>query len=182
MLTVITGPMFSGKSSRLITMGMANSIAGRKVLGFKPSNDTRYGRDIVSHNGVSFPAISINKDNPYKCIEYIKEEKPDVVLFDEVQFFDIEKFTSLILYIAIVNRYDVVCSGLTQDYMGNPFGATPNILAMADDIICLRAVCSKCKKLDTATRTYRKTKDKEQVVVGGSNMYEPRCFDCWSES
>jgi thymidine kinase len=74
----------------------------------------------------------------------------------------------------------VIVAGLPQDSYGKPFGAMPTILAMADNIVCLKAVCSKCKKINSATRTYRKIQDKAQVVVGGIDMFEPRCFECWS--
>ena len=180
MLTVITGPMFSGKTSMLISMIKANLIAENEIEVFKPSNDTRYGLEkITSHDGEEINAEVLNKILPFKSyfIEDMRETRA-VAFFEESQFFDELNFIKLITTLLDDDR-EVVCAGLPNDFRGQPFGAMPQLLAMADEIISLKAVCSKCKTINAATRTYRKTKDTAQTVVGGAEMYEPRCFKCW---
>lgn len=184
MLTVITGPMFAGKSSALISRCMANVIADRYVIVFKPDNDIRYDKGltkITSHNMDTFPAVVLGRDFPSSCwdIILVSKRKPDVVAFDEAQFFEREEMLETIDML-ISDKYDVIIAGLSQDYKGNPFGAMPELLATADEIISLKAVCSNCKCIGIATRTYRKSNDADQIVVGGVDKYEARCHACWS--
>lgn len=186
MLTVITGPMFSGKSSALISRCMANVIAGRYTIVFKPDNDTRYDKNltkVTSHNMETFPAVAIDRGTPQACwdIILVSESKPDVVAFDEAQFFARDDMLEVVDDL-VKDGYDVILAGLSQDFKGNPFGAMPELLASADEILSLRAVCSKCKGIGIATRTYRKSGDGEQVVVGGIDKYEARCYTCWAEA
>lgn len=186
MLTVITGPMFSGKSSALISNGISNVIAGNGVVAFKPANDDRYDiNSITSHYGDKLAAHPTSVNNLFSEANKIFEKRPlgeldvNVILIDEAQFFDKPEI------LLAVNEWSewahVIVAGLSQDSFGKPFGAMPELLSMADNIVCLRAVCSKCRSINTATRTYRKISSNEQVAVGGISMYEPRCFECWSE-
>ena len=100
-------------------------------------------------------------------------------MIDEAQFF---KRSEILTCITEWEEWaHVIVAGLAQDSFGKPFGAMPEILAVADNIVCLKAVCSKCKKINSATRTYRKVKSNEQIVVGGIDSFEPRCFECWME-
>lgn len=178
MLTVITGPMFSGKSSKLIAMCTANLIAGKSVKVLKPENDIRYNKDyIVSHTMEKFAATRVPLDVPAtiatSMIDY------DVIAFDEVQFFRAKEIISMIEHILYEQKKNIICAGLSNDFDGVPFGAMPHLLSIADKIISLKAVCTSCKEINTATRTYRKNNDMTQTVVGGSEIYEPRCFRCW---
>lgn len=181
MLTVITGPMFSGKSSALISKGISHVIAGDTVVAFKPKSDDRYSTEnITTHHGDKFSAYPVELDNFWEEANKFFEkynEDINVIIIDEAQFFDKEEI------MLCVNEWTewahVIVAGLAQDSYGKPFGAMPYLLAYADNIICLKAVCSKCKQVNSATRTYRKTKDKSQVVVGGIDSFEPRCFRCW---
>lgn len=180
MLTVITGPMHSGKSSSLISMGLAHKIAGDDVVAFKPKNDNRYCEDsIASHCGGRYKAAPIDITNVIgECYaEIAKHKNIDVFLFDEAQFFDRNQLISTVR--DFMTWSHVIVAGLAQDSSGMPFGAMPDLLSMADNITCLKAVCSKCKKINSATRTYRKTKNTNQIAVGGIDMYSPRCFECW---
>lgn len=184
MLTVIHGPMFAGKSTRLVALARANIIAGRDVVGFKPSNDNREpGDNISTHDELEFPAFVINKDKPQNCFDKIRSagHKVDVILFDEAQFFDKSAMETLIQKAVCNWGYDVIVAGLSQDSNGSPFGAMPLLLAVADEVITLKAVCTKCKSINMATRTFRTDGSTEQVAVGGAEMYEPRCFTCWEE-
>jgi len=187
MLTVITGCMFAGKSSKLIAMAMSHSIVGRKVLAFKPSNDTRYnGEYITTHLGGKLMATSVNKKNPIEILQHVVELErlsqgpADVIIIDEAQFFNKEELILTVESLLYKFNKTIIVSGLSQDSSGNPFGAMPHLLAIADDIIHLKSVCAKSKKIGTATRTFRKdVSNTNQVAIGGSEMYEPRSFDTW---
>ena len=186
MLTVITGPMFSGKTSRLISLIDSNIIADMGTLIFKPSNDTRYDATnmIKTHSGRYSPAMAVDKNKPMdilSCLLNYETEQFNVntVAIDEVQFFKPDVICQLVNHLLFIEKRHVIVAGLSNDFEGKPFGAMPNLLSMADEIISLKAVCAKCKKINGATRTYRKSDSKEQTVVGGAETYEPRCFDCW---
>lgn len=180
MLTVIVGPMMAGKSSMLISKAEQHIIAGQKVVAFKPSIDNRYGSGITTHNGKSFDCYSVPIKCEEKCDSIIYDllkAKVDVVIFDEAQFFD------KIDIVEVISDYmswaHVIISGLKDDCKGNAFGAMPQLMVMADDIIFLKGVCANCKKINSATRTYRKISSDEQVIVGGDDLYEARCHECW---
>jgi len=185
MLTVITGPMYSGKTSALISRAMAHVIAGKFVVAFKPANDIRYDKiDIISHSGHKFPAIPINPDIPQICLDMLDKYKADgksvdVVCFDEAQFFNEDLFEILIRYLVLESRKTVIIAGLSQDFKGEPFGAMPYCLATADDIVHLKAVCMKSKELFSATRTFKRGGKSSQVEVGGAELYEARSFKYW---
>ena len=183
MLTVITGPMYSGKSSALISRAISHAIADDFVIAFKPAIDKRYDEiNISTHDNRTFPSYPVNLDCFMRCNEVvdnltIQGKRPNVILFDEVQFFNKEDILSLIEEFMTFSH--VIVAGLKEDANGKPFGAMPEILCMADDIICLKAVCSKCKKINSATRTHAKKKINGQILVGGIDIYEPRCLECW---
>lgn len=190
MLTVITGPMFSGKTEELISMAMAHVFAGHYIMGFKPAIDNRYDDfDIKSHAGASFPARPINQSRPddiYSTIinhQMTVDKRIDVVLIDEAQFFQPKQLFEEVEKLLYEHEFTVIISGLSQDFEGKPFGAMPQLLAIADDIIHKKAVCAASKRIGAATRTYRKDiGNKEQVAIGGADMYEPRSFETWLES
>lgn len=184
MLTVIVGPMMAGKTSELLSMCRSNQIAGNKTLLFKPSIDNRFDDNaVVTHDGKKMNAIKLNNQNALSLFDdhsdWLRRSEYGLVAFDEVQFFNadlIEVIDTLIRYCDV----DVVCAGLAQDSSGKPFGIMPRLLCMADKIISLTAVCSKCKEIGAATRTFRKVEGNKQVEVGGSDKYEARCLPCWS--
>jgi len=182
MLTVITGCMFSGKSSAIIARAEMNIIAGKTVALIKPSNDTRFGdiTNIRTHGGKTFPCYTIDKDKSFKEVSNLiynkMSAKLDVLIIDEVQFFSEEILDAIKDYMTWM---DVIVGGLKEDSNGNPFGEMPKLLCLADDIVHLKAVCSQCKRINSATRTHRKVKSNEQVLVGGKELYEPRCLECW---
>lgn len=179
MLSVISGPMFSGKTETLLALINANLHAGNKVSVFKPANDTRYELDyIASHSGGKYPASLLRKDYPEDVLEHESFNTADVLVFDECQFFDRQKFE---LLIRVLLERRVICAGLPNDFRGQPFGPMPLLLSIADEIISLKGVCAKCKTINSSTRTYRKTKETAQVVVGGAEAYESRCFECWKD-
>lgn len=184
MLTVICGPMFSGKTSALISMCMSHIVAGDAVTAFKPARDNRYDEKfIVSHNLDKFSCILVEKPLDIFKTFMRSDIRTDVVAIDEVQFLEPNTLMELMDEMFKMNFKRIICAGLAQDYKGLPFGAMPELLSMADEIVSLKAVCSKCKKIGMASRTYRKpgVDSNEQVLVGGKDIYEARCFDCWME-
>lgn len=184
-LTVIVGPMYAGKSSRLISMCISNVIAGNKVMAFKPSSDDRYEKNyIVAHTLEKFSSIPIDPTKPYSSLPHVinmsKDSPVRVLAFDECQFFNKYSFEQFITQLLYIDRsYDIICAGLSQDSDGQPFGAMPYLMAIADEVISLKAVCSSCKKIDGATRTYRKDVYTSQVLVGGQEKFSSMCFHCW---
>lgn len=167
MLTVIAGPMFAGKTSTLIDR--PGSIV------FKPTIDTRDGLDVIrTHDGRERLAVPV----AYAAdLDRMVPMTVHTVCLDEAQFFGPEVLPA----IERMQRegLQVIAVGLDLDSEGRPFGIMPALLSMATEVIKARAVCAVCQ--DPATRTYRKTAVGEQVLIGGSETYEPRCLECWSE-
>lgn len=188
MLIVITGPMFSGKTSELISMATDYKFAGKNVLAFKPSNDDRYhAAKIVSHTGEELDAIPINKDEPKEILKKLENhelihDRVDVACIDEAQFFRKSTMETTVRRLLYSQGRTIILSGLSQDSYGETFGAMPYFLATADDIIHLKAVCAKSKVIGAGTRTFRKdSTNTSQVVVGSSDIYEPRSFKEWQQ-
>lgn len=174
--------MFSGKTSHLIgEIGNALSI-GSKPLIIKPVIDNRYStEDIVTHGEVSLKKItglSVVRLHPDDFPSLNQLDGVDTLFIDEVQFFNkIGNIIDAYLNLGI----DVIAVGLDMDSNGKAFGSMPLLLTKADNVIKLKAKCSICG--DEATRTYRKkTADsKEQVLIGGSDLYEARCHRHWKD-
>lgn len=168
-LEVVCGPMFSGKTEELIRRVRRAQIARQKVQIFKPSIDTRYHKtDVVSHSSISVEATPVSSS-----VEILRNlyDSTRVVAIDEVQFFD-ENISAVVT--KLVRRgYRVICAGLDTDYRSMPFGEMPQLLALADDVEKVSAICTVCG--GQATKTYRKTKAKDQVLLGETDIYEARC-------
>ncbi len=170
-IEVICGSMFSGKTEELIRRLKRVKIANLKVEIYKPSIDTRYDETkIVSHdtNAIQSTPVKSSKDI-LKLVEHV-----DVVGIDEAQFFD-EDITMVCETLAL-KGIRVIVAGLDMDYTGKPFGQMPNLLAMADYITKLHAICMKCGTI--ANISYRKVADSGQVLLGEKDIYEPRCRHC----
>jgi len=178
-IDVICGPMFSGKSEELIRRVRRLQIAKLKVQIFKHGIDDRYhATRVVSHSSQSLEATPVNK--PIEILQKLLDSTR-VVAIDEVQFFD-EGIIDVVNKLAR-RGIRVICAGLDQDFKGKPFGPMAELLAIADDVAKIHAVCTVCG--GTATKTYRKNpKNADQVLVGESNLYEARCrghFDYFDE-
>ncbi len=179
-IEVICGPMFAGKTEELIRRVRRMEYAKKKYLVFKPNIDNRYSTDeVVSHNKKSTKAININIKHPEEVKNYVTPEISALV-FDEVQFFD----QSLI---AIINYYAaqglrIICAGLDKDFTGKPFGLIPYLLAIADEVTKLTAICMVCG--EEATETQRIINgipaydDDPTVLIGANESYEARCRKC----
>jgi thymidine kinase len=171
---VICGSMFSGKTEELIRRLRRAKFANQKVKIFKPTIDNRYDlNNVVSHNANSIEAIAVEKSSDiFAMIEDI-----EVVGIDEAQFFDLE-LTNVCQDMAEKGKR-VIVAGLDMDYKGNPFGPMPFLLAVAEYITKVHAICVHCGNL--ATHSYRFTNDTEDIVlVGETESYEPRCRTCYN--
>jgi thymidine kinase len=171
-LEVICGPMFSGKSEELIRRIRRAIIAKQKVQVFKPALDDRYDASaIASHSQHKHQAITVRD-----TLELVRHLDPDVevVALDEVQFMD-ENLIPIIEGLA--NRgVRVITGGLDQDSNGEPFGIMPLLLAKAEHVTKLQAICMVCGAL--AGRTQRLVCTGGQVLVGAGEAYEARCRHC----
>lgn len=170
-LEVFTGGMFAGKSTALIAKGQRHLLADQTVVYVKPDMDDRYSEDeIVTHDGKKVPAISIStEDEPLDFGEFMVLMMADVVLFDEVQFYG-EGLLFNIQYL-LANGKTVYCSGLDMDYKGKPFPTTAKLLAMADEVHKLKAVCAETGQ--DAGFTIKVQGSSEQIELGSSEMYKP---------
>lgn len=172
-IEVITGCMFSGKTEELIRRIKRAKIAKQKVGIFKPVKDKRYDDEaVVSHdqNYVGSTAI----DSPEKLIDLSGEL--EVVGIDEAQFFDhtIVKVSEKMA----LNGLRVIVAGLDLDFLGRPFGPMPHFLATAEYVTKVHAICPHCGNL--ATHSYRLSPEKETILIGEKDKYEPRCRTCYS--
>ncbi|CEQ12550.1 thymidine kinase [[Clostridium] sordellii] len=177
-IEVVIGPMYSGKSEELIRRLKRARIAKQNVVVFKPIIDDRYSKeDVVSHSGYTINAIPI-KDSS-EMMDYINDDT-QVVGIDEVQFFD-DKIVDEAIKLAD-NGVRVIAAGLDMDFKGEPFGSTPRLLAVAEFVDKIQAICSVCGQ--PATRSQRLINgeparyDEPIIQVGAVESYEARCRKC----
>ncbi len=177
---LICGPMFSGKTEELIRRIRRVEYARMKAIVFKPEIDLRYDKEmIVSHSEQKISSIPVA--NASRIRDYLGacEQNFHVVGLDEVQFFDKD-----IVYLCedlVSCGIRVIAAGLNEDFLGRPFGPMPELLAHADMITKLFAVCMQCGA--PATKTQRiarpgQVKDNSQVLIGACAGYEARCRPC----
>ena len=177
-IEVITGPMFAGKSEELIRRLRRLDYAKKKYLVFKPQIDNRYSQtDVVSHIKNKVKAIPIKDVNE---ILHYDVSKVNAVAIDEVQFFSID---AVRVADTLANQgIRVICAGLDMDFRGEPFPVVANLMAKAEDITKLTAICVKCGAPATMTQRIVNgipaSYDEPVVVVGAEESYEPRCRHC----
>lgn len=186
-LEVITGPMFSGKSEELLRRIRRAQIAELYTVVFKPAIENRSER-IHTHSGYSQDGYYVyaitNANEIYKYVgadgKMTTEEKQQVICIDEAQFFELEMIIVVQKLVEDGNR--VIVSGLDQDFRQEPFGPMPELLALADFIVKLRAVCVKCGKDATTTQRLVNGEpasyDGDTILVGAKDSYEARCREC----
>lgn len=173
-ISVIVGPMFAGKSEELIKRVKRYGFAGIKTLVIKPKLDTRAHGVIKSRNGAAHKTVSVENAN-----EILKIWNPDyrVVAIDEAQFFD-EDIVEVATYLAN-KQVRVIISALDTDFEGRPFGVIPQLLAIAEKVTKLTAVCMVCGS--EASMSYRNSLSQSLIEVGDSE-YEARCRKCHNQS
>lgn len=173
-IEVICGSMFSGKTEELIRRLKRAQIANQRVEIFKPKMDTRYNEiEIVSHNFNSIPSTPISNSQE---LLFLAGES-NVVGIDEAQFFD-EELPIVCETLALLG-IRVIVAGLDMDFIGKPFGPIPALLAKAEYITKVHAICQVCGRL--ASHSFRKTASKSQVLLGEKDSYEPRCRACFDK-
>jgi thymidine kinase len=167
-IEVICGSMFSGKTEELIRRLKRARIANLKVEIFKPAIDTRYDDvKIVSHDENHIHSTPL--DNSQKIL--LMAQDVDVVGIDEAQFFDPE--LARVCQLLALKGVRVIVAGLDMDYLGKPFGQMPNLLAVADYITKLHAICVKCGNM--ASFSHRMSAQSGQVLLGEKDVYQPLC-------
>ena len=178
-LTIVCGSMFAGKSEELIRLARRALYAKKHVQVFKPSVDDRYDQAmVVTHMGAKHTALPVGSVQELRARLLPDTE---VVLIEEAQFFD-ESIVSLVIELADSGK-DVVCAGLDQDFRRQPFGPMPKLLAAADEVVKLRAICMKCGA--PASHTYRVIDGKPAhwddpiILIGATESYEARCRNCF---
>jgi thymidine kinase len=173
-IEVICGSMFSGKTEELIRRLKRAKIANLKVEIFKPAIDTRYDEvAVVSHDANTIQSTPI--DNSQTIL--LMANDVDIVGIDEAQFFDDEIMN--VCETLALRGIRVIVAGLDMDFMGRPFGQMPKLLAIADFITKLHAICVCCGNL--ANISYRKSAEQGQVLLGETDIYEPRCRMCYAK-
>ena len=171
-LEVITGPMFSGKSEELIRRLKRARIARQRVRCFKPDIDLRYHRThIASHSAQTHEACPITSVDHLRSLLQPELEQVEVVGIDEVQFLAPEIIAFTLDLVAGGKR--VLLAGLDMTFTAEPFGPVPALMAMADRVTKLSAVCMVCGQ--SAIHTQRLSPSQELVVVGAGGLYEARC-------
>ncbi len=177
-IEIICGSMFSGKTEEMIRRLRRAVIARQQVQAFKPAIDSRYHVEkVTSHDGLHFQAQPVSQS---KDILIAVDVATDVVAIDEVQFFDSD---IIMVCETLADRGKrVICAGLDQDFRGLPFGPMPELLARAEDVSKLHAICVVCG--EDASRTQRLIEgspaafDDPVVLVGAAEVYEARCRKC----
>ncbi len=180
-LEAVTGCMFSGKTEELLRRVERARIARREVLLFKPELDTRYALEqVVTHYGRALPCRRLPTDISWPAFSHLVTRHPspvtDVFAFDEAHFFGPD-FPALCEALVREGKR-VIVAGLDLNFRGEPFGPMPELLALADEVVKLSAVCTVCG--EPATRSQRLVDGRPvttgpEVLIGGLETYEPRC-------
>jgi thymidine kinase len=174
-IEVVCGSMFSGKTEELIRRLKRAQFAKQKVEIFKPQIDTRYDDiKVVSHQGSEIHSTPV----PASANILLLANDVDVVGIDEAQFFDME-------LVNVCNQLAdsgvrVIVAGLDMDFKGKPFGPMPDLLAVAEYVTKVHAICMQCGSL--AHISHRKTNETSLVLLGETDSYEPLCRDCYNEA
>ncbi len=174
-IEVISGPMFSGKSTELLRRLRLAQIARKRTAAFKHASDVRYSEDqIATHAEQKGWAMAVS--SAQELLESWHARGAQVIGIDEAQFFGPELVPVVETLAARGKR--VIVAGLNQDSYGRPFGPMPELLALADELFLVHAVCMVCG--GDATKTFRKPGAAlAQVLVGADQEYEARCRGCW---
>ena len=174
-IEIICGSMFSGKTEELIRRMKRAQFAKQKVEIFKPAIDNRYDEvKVVSHEGNSIHSTPV----PSSSNILLLADDIQVVGIDEAQFFD-SGLTDVCNQLAN-SGVRVIVAGLDMDYLGKPFGPMPSLLAIAEYVTKVHAICMRCGNL--ANHSHRMTDESSLVLSGETNNYEPLCRDCFTEA
>ncbi|TVY12149.1 thymidine kinase [Candidatus Phytoplasma pini] len=178
-IEVICGPMFSGKTTKLIEKVRLLIFSNFKFLVLKPEIDNRYSskEELVTHNSKTIPCLMIKKS---KDIFNFIEKDTSFLIIDEIQFFD-KEIESILNHLSY-KGLNIIVAGLELDFCGRPFGSMKYLLSIADEVLKLKSSCAICHK--EANRTQRILKNKiphwndPVILIGGDEYHEPRCRKC----
>lgn len=174
-IEVICGSMFSGKTEELIRRLKRSELARQKVEIYKPATDLRYHpTNIVSHQGIAITSHPVANSASILLMAH----DADVVGIDEAQFFD-DELPSVCRQLAN-SGIRVIVAGLDMDYRGQPFGPMPGLMAMAEYVTKVHAICMQCGSL--AYVSHRKTEEEHLVLLGETEHYEPLCRQCFNKT
>jgi thymidine kinase len=174
-IEVISGSMFSGKTEELIRRLKRAKIAQQKVEIFKPKIDTRYNEiNIVSHDSNFIQSTPV----PLSSNILLLSQNVDVIGIDEAQFFD-DELTNVCSHLAN-SGMRVIVAGLDIDYLGNPFGPMPKLLAVADYVTKVHAICLHCG--DLAHHSHRTAENNSLIALGEKESYIPLCRSCFNKA
>lgn len=176
-LEIVIGPMFSGKSSRILSIVSRYSALNMPILVVKHSADTRYStNEVATHDNRRAPCISVSK------LESLSREvlrTYQVIIVEEAQFF--KNLVEFVRFTVDILGKNVFLVGLDGDFNRKPFGDILNCIPMADRVEKLNALCVRCANGKEALFTFRDSNDDKQVVVGGSEVYRALCRECYHE-
>lgn len=174
-IEVVCGSMFSGKTEELIRRLKRAKFAKQKVEIFKPQIDTRYSEEeVVSHDANSIHSTPVSSSGNI----FLLSSDVDVIGIDEAQFFDMglpevcQKLAD--------QGVRVIVAGLDMDYRGVPFGPMPHLMAAAEYVTKVHAICVNCG--DLAQYTHRKSESEKLVLLGEMDIYEPLCRTCYNKA
>jgi thymidine kinase len=174
-IEVVCGSMFSGKTEELIRRINRAKIAKQKIEIFKPAIDKRYDdMQVVSHNANSLDSTPVEAASEILLLA----NNAEVIGIDEAQFFD-EALPEVCTKLAQQGKR-VIIAGLDMDFLGRPFGPMPHLLAIAEYVTKVHAICMQCGQL--AYVSHRTSEEKQTVVVGEKDRYEPLCRSCFNQS
>ncbi|MEM9695933.1 MAG: thymidine kinase [Myxococcota bacterium] len=172
---VVVGSMFSGKTEELIRRVKRGLLAKRKIQAFKPRIDDRYHRTrIVSHGDISIEAVAVANS---ESLSSRVNDDTQLLAIDEAQFFDMGIVDAANHFADRGMR--VICAGLDQDWRGRPFPPVPQLMAIAEEVTKVRAVCTLCGRDAYRSQRLAPEVDASTVLVGGIERYEPRCRACF---
>ncbi|MDD2538005.1 MAG: thymidine kinase [Bacteroidales bacterium] len=173
-IEVICGSMFSGKTEELIRRLKRARFANQRVEIFKPLVDVRYSQEeVVSHDSHSIPSTPVDSAESILLLAH----NVDVVAIDEAQFFDMNLVR--VCQVMANNGIRVIVAGLDMDFQGNPFGPMPDLMAVAEHISKVHAICVRCG--DPAQYSHRLSESKRLVELGEKDVYEPLCRHCFNQ-
>ena len=171
-IEVICGSMFSGKTEELIRRLKRAKIANQRIRIFKPARDIRYDiTNVVSHDENSIASLPV--ESSIQMLDHIGDA--NVIGIDEAQFFD-DRLPEVCQRLAL-KGLRIIIAGLDMDFKGRFFGPVPHLLAVAEYITKVHAICPHCGNL--ATHSYRLSNEQDTVVLGEKDKYEPRCRLCY---
>ncbi|MCB1111781.1 MAG: thymidine kinase [Chlamydiales bacterium] len=182
-LEVICGSMFSGKTNELLNRLKRAEYAKKDVITIKHQVDNRWSYScIVTHDGIERDARTITScEEGLDALQQLTRQGADVVGIDEIQFFP--EWTVGVIEEMVACGIRVIAAGLDMDYRRQPFGIVPDLMAIADEVTKLRAICMKCGEEANFTQRLHDglpaTHDEQTVVVGGKECYEARCRNCY---